>query len=119
MSNNKERLEAEISRDIKEIVQYEIKNESIGFLTITDCVVSPDHSYVKVYVSFFNNGTKNIEKLNRTKGFVRSALAKRLKTRRVPEIEFVLDDSFFKQKSLEEALKKDEEEIEEIKKESK
>lgn len=115
-SNSKERLAAEISKDIKEIVQFEIKNESIGFMTITDVVVSSDHSYAKVFVSFFSNPEKNIDKLNRTKGFVRSALSKRLKTRRVPEIEFVLDDSFLKFQKLDSALKKDEEDIEKFKK---
>lgn len=116
MSNNKERLAAEISKDIKEIVQFDMKNESIGFLTITDVVVSSDHSYAKVFVSFFNNPEKNLLKLNKAKGFVRTKLSKKLKTRRVPEIEFVLDDSFFKNEALENALKKDEEGIKSIKK---
>ncbi len=115
-SNSKERLAAEISKDIKEIVQFDMQNESIGFLTITEVVVSSDHSYAKVYVSFFNNPEKNLAKLNHSKGFVRSKLAKRLKTRRVPEIEFVLDDSFFKFQKLDEALSKEEEDLEKIKK---
>ncbi len=116
MSNNKERLAAEISKDLKEIVQFEIKNENIGFLTITDVVVSSDHSYAKVFVSFFNNQEKNLEKLNRTKGFVRSALSKRLKTRRVPEIEFVLDNSFLNGLKVEQALEKEAEELKKNKK---
>ena len=117
MSNNtNERIISDIQKNIREIVQYEIKNETIGFLTITDIVVSSDRSYVKVYVSFFNNGEKNILKLNKLKGFVRSSLSKKLKTRRVPEISFVLDDSFFKSQKIEEAIKKDEEELEAIKK---
>ncbi len=116
MSNNNERLIADISKAIREIVQYEIKNETIGFLTITDVKVSSDRSYAKVYVSFFNNGEKNIEKLNKLKGYVRSSLAKKIHTRRVPEITFVLDDSFFKATKVEEAILKDEEDIENMKK---
>lgn len=115
MSNNNERIIADISRYIREIVQYEIKNESIDFLTITDVEVSSDRSYAKVYVSFLQNGEKNIAKLNKVKGFVRSSLAKKLKTRRVPEVSFVLDDSFFKAQKIEEAIKKDAEEINEYK----
>lgn len=114
--NSKERLAAEISKDLKEIVQFELGNESIGFMTITNVVVSSDHSYAKVFVSFFNNPEKNLQKLNNAKGYVRSKLAKKLKTRRVPEISFVLDDSFFKQESLENALKKEGEELESLKK---
>lgn len=116
MSNNNERIIADISKAIREIVQYEIKNETIGFLTITDVKVSSDRSYAKVYVSFFNNGEKNIEKLNKLKGYVRSSLSKKIHTRRVPEISFVLDDSFFKAEKVEQAILKDEEDIENMKK---
>ncbi len=116
MSNNNERIIADISKAIREIVQYEIKNETIGFLTITDVKVSNDRSYAKVYVSFFNNGEKNIEKLNKLKGYVRSSLSKKIHTRRVPEISFVLDDSFFKAEKVEQAILKDEEDIENMKK---
>ncbi len=116
MSNNLERLQAEIAKDVREIVQFGIKDETIGFLTITDVVVSSDHSYCKIFVSFFNNPEKNLEKLNRKKGFVRSALAKRIKTRRVPEIEFVVDKSFLNFKKVDDALKKEEEEISSFKK---
>lgn len=119
MSNNNERIIADISRFIREIVQYEIKNETIDFLTITDVEVSSDRSYAKVYVSFFTNPNKNLEKLNKVKGYVRSSLAKKLKTRRVPEISFVLDDSFSRAQKVEEALKKDAEEIKEYKSKSK
>ena len=117
MSNNLERLQAEIAKDVREIVQYDIKDETIGFLTITDVIVSSDHSYCEIFVSFFNNPTKNLEKLNHKKGFVRSALAKRIKTRRVPEIEFVVDNSFLNFKKVDDALKKEEEEISSFKKE--
>lgn len=116
MNNNNERIIADISKAIREIVQYEIKNETIGFLTITDVKVSSDRSYAKVYVSFFNNGEKNIEKLNKLKGYVRSSLSKKIHTRRVPEISFVLDDSFFKAEKVEQAILKDEEDIENMKK---
>lgn len=115
MSNNNERIIADISKSIREIVQYEIKNETIGFLTITDIRVSSDRSYAKVYVSFLNNGEKNIEKLNDLRGYVRSSLSKKIHTRRVPEITFVLDDSFFKGQKIEEIIEKEKEEIDKFK----
>ena len=95
---------------------YEIKNENIGFMTVTDVFVSSDHSYCKIYVSFLNNAKNSIETLNRAKGFVRSSLAKKVNMRRVPEITFVLDDSYEKQKHLEELISKESSEIEKFKK---
>lgn len=109
--NNNERLIALISKNVREIVQFEIKDETIGFLTITNVIVSSDHSYCKIFVSFFNNEDKNIEKINRKAGFVRSALSKRMNIRRVPEIEFVIDNSFSNFSKVENVLKVEEEEI--------
>lgn len=105
-----------IARAVRDIVSYEIKNENVGFMTITDVEVSSDHSYCKIYVSFLNNAKNSIETLNRARGFVRSSLAKKLNFRRVPEIMFVLDDSYEKQARLESLLNKDKEEIETLNK---
>ena len=118
MANNVERIKATIAKNIREIVQYELNVEKIDFMTITDIEVSSDHSYAKVFVSFFTNPEKNLEKLNKVKGFVRSALAKRIKLRRVPEILFVLDDSYFKEKRLNDLLNKESDELSKMKSEN-
>lgn len=109
-----EKIKSLIARNVKDIVTQEIQNEHIGFMTITDVEVSSDHSYCKIFVSFLNNAKHSLEALNRAKGYVRSALAKRVHFRRVPEITFVLDDSFEKQARFEELLAKDKKEIESI-----
>lgn len=111
MANKAGRLKAIISKNIKDICEFELTNEKIGFFTITDVIVSDDHSYAKVYVSFLSNGQEGVERLNRAKGYVRSSLAKKIDTRRVPEITFVLDDSYEKQKHLEQIIKDAEEDL--------
>lgn len=111
MANQVEKIKANISKNIREIMQYELEVQNLDFFTVTDIEVSSDHSYAKVYVSFFTNPQKNIDKLNKVKGFVRSALSKRIKLRRTPEISFVLDDSFAKAKHLEDLLKKEEKDL--------
>jgi len=104
MANKNERLKAVISKNIKDICLLELKNEKIGFFTITDIEVSSDHSYAKVFVSFFDDKQNNLERLNRARRYVRSSLAQKIDTRRVPEITFVLDDSYEKQKHFEDVL---------------
>lgn len=116
MANNVEKIKANISKNIREIMQYELNIPNLDFFTITEVEVSSDHSYAKIYVSFLKDPTKNIEKLNKVKGFVRKALASRIKLRRTPEINFVLDDSFLKMEKLDNLLNKDKNEIEEMKK---
>ncbi|MBR1581548.1 MAG: 30S ribosome-binding factor RbfA [Bacilli bacterium] len=116
MANNVERIKANIAKNIREIVQFDLNSEKIDFLTITDIDVSSDHSYAKVYVSFLTNPQKNLENLNKVKGFVRTQLAKRLKLRRVPQISFELDKSFEENERLEKLLKKESEELQNMKK---
>lgn len=111
-----EKTKSLIARAVRDIVSYEIKNENVGFMTITDVEVSSDHSYCKIYVSFLNDAKNSIETLNRARGFVRSSLAKKLNFRRVPEIMFVLDDSYEKQARLESLLNKEKEEIDTLNK---
>ena len=50
------RLEAIIRRDISEIIQYDVKDPNVGFLTVTDVKVSNDHSYATIYVTFIGKG---------------------------------------------------------------
>ena len=49
---------------------------------------------------------KFLKVLNKAKGFIRSELASKLDTRRVPEIRFVLDEGYKKEERIAELLKK-------------
>ena len=111
-----QKVQSLIARSVTEIVSNNIKNEKVGFMTVTRVEVSSDHSYCKIFVSFLNNAKNSMEILNRAKGFVRSELAHQLSLRRVPEIAFELDDTFYKQERLEKLLNKEAEDIEKIKK---
>ena len=74
---------------------------------VTDVDVSNDHSYATVYVTFLGKKERNekgIKTLNKAKGYIRSELSKRLKTRRVPEINFKLDESYEKARKLDAIL---------------
>ena len=81
----------------------------LGFVTIPEVKVSKDFSYAKVYVSFMfeNEIEEGMAVLEKSKGFIRSGLAKRLDTRRCPEIVFVLDESFKREARITELLNKD------------
>lgn len=83
-----------IQRELSDIIQNEVKNSQIGFCTVTGVDVTNDLSIAKVYVSFLNtNKKRSLEALERSKGFIRSLLAKRLTVRKCPELQFVLDTS--------------------------
>lgn len=95
-SIKQKRLGAIIRRDISEIIQYDLKDPNVGFITVTDVKVSNDHSYATVYVTFMGRGyqkKEGMEALERAKGFIRSQLAQQLDIRRCPELIFKIDET--------------------------
>lgn len=97
MSNRSRRIAEEIKREMTDIVRNEIDDPRIdALISITDVEVTTDMSYATVYVSKIGTPEERdelINVLNKARGFVRTLLSKRLKTRTVPEITFKLDDS--------------------------
>lgn len=90
----KEKMNNIIQRELSYILQTEVKDPHIGFCTITGVNVTADFSIAKIYVSFLNkNQKKSMEALERSKGYIRSLLAKKLTIRKCPELQFVLDTS--------------------------
>ncbi|MDY4849132.1 MAG: 30S ribosome-binding factor RbfA [Bacilli bacterium] len=108
MANKEERIQTLIRKNIAEIIQFELKNPHLGFVSVNDVWVSKDISYAKVYVSFINENEAQtgLDVLNHSRGFVRSSLAKKMDTRRIPEISFVLDEGYKRVERIEELLKK-------------
>ena len=93
---NNEKINELVHRYVSEIVQFELKDPKVGFVTITDAEVTSDLSYAKIYVSFLGKQERaqaGLRALERSKGYIRSLLGKKLSTRKVPELIFVLDDS--------------------------
>lgn len=93
----------EVVREVAaEAVLFELKDPRIKGVTVTRAEVSADLQHAKVFVSVM--GTEAVQKLTMhglkaSAGFVQSKLAKRLTTRFVPHVTFVLDEGI--KKSLE------------------
>lgn len=117
MADRNGRIKAVIARNISDILMFELKNSHIGMPSVNEVVVANDYSVAKVYVSFLGAKypTQNLEELNRCKGFVRSSLAKKMDLRKVPNLVFILDDIFLKEEKINEALKREEEQIQKAK----
>lgn len=107
MANKQERIASIIRKNLAEIIQIELKNPHLGFVSIPEVRVSKDFSYAKVYVSFFRDEDikEGMETLEHSKGFIRSSLAKKMDTRRCPELSFVLDEGYKREERIAELLK--------------
>lgn len=101
-----EKLDSILLKEISSIIQFDLNNPDVGFCTVSEVRLSNDLSKAKVYVSFFGNNY-GIAALKRSKGFIKSTLAKRLRIRKIPDIEFVVDDTLDKVSRIEEIINND------------
>lgn len=109
MSIRNQRLQSIFLKEITDIVQNNVKDPKLGFVTISDVTVSNDLSHAKVYVSFLGKDERNeagLKVLNKAKGYIRSELAKRVKVYKVPELSFVIDDSLKRAQRIDEIIEK-------------
>jgi ribosome-binding factor A len=91
-----EKLREFIREEVSEILQRGAKDPRIGFVSVTDVELSSDLRHAKVYVSVLGSEqerARTMEALQHAVRFVRSELAKRLRTYHTPEIQFRLDTS--------------------------
>ena len=104
--HNKKRLEKQLLFLLSEIISEDIENPDLQEVTsIVEIELNNDSSIAKVYVDFYRNPERLLEELNKASSFIRSALAPKLSMRKVPELNFVLDNKLDKINEIEELLK--------------
>ncbi len=96
MSVKTERIANLLVREISDILQNEVYDEDIKFVTITYCKVDTDLSLAQVYCTVLDQNKKDkcLHDLNGAKGFIKTELAKRkLEIRKIPDLRFIYDES--------------------------
>lgn len=97
MAIRQERIAQLILKEVSEMVQFQIKDSEIGFVTLSDVRLSNDYSYCKLFVSFMDKSIPEAIQLNALNGYakqIRGVLGKKLMIRKIPQIEFAIDPSF-------------------------
>jgi ribosome-binding factor A len=94
----KKRLESQITEMISIMIMHEeIKNPGLSkFVSISGVSVSPDASHARVMMTSFEDEQsllRSVKALNSASGFIQSRIARVLKTRNTPKLEFVADTS--------------------------
>ena len=90
------RIADQIQRELAELISNGLKDPRVGLVTITGVEVSADYHHARVFVTtLMGEGAieSALEGLDWASGFLRSRLAGSLRTRTVPELHFVYDDS--------------------------
>lgn len=98
-----DRIASNFVKEISYILATEIRDDDIKFVTVTDCKVTNDLSFAKVYVTVLEENKKDstLKALNDAKKFIRRVLADRVEVRHIPELEFVYDESIEYGKKIE------------------
>ncbi|MGQ3888362.1 30S ribosome-binding factor RbfA [Legionella sp. CNM-1927-20] len=98
MSNNfkrTDRIAEMIQRKLSQIIQQEIKDPRMpAFVTISAVKVSADLGHAKVYFTVLNSDIEQTAQiLNTAASYLRTALARTINLRTVPQLHFVYDES--------------------------
>ncbi|HEY5610916.1 MAG TPA: 30S ribosome-binding factor RbfA [Thermoanaerobaculia bacterium] len=96
----------QVRAEIARILQREISDPDLGFVTITDVEIAPDFRVAHVFVSPLGDKKKAMAALERAKGKIRHLVARGVNLRYTPELEFRLDTTAEKAIKIEKVLKK-------------
>ena len=101
-----ERVASDMQRELGNILLLEAKDEDFKHVTITDCDVTNDLSFAKIYFTTTDDREKVEKDLNNAAGFFRSLLAERLQIRHNLELRFIFDESIEYGKKIEKIIEK-------------
>ena len=101
-----ERVASDMQRELGNILLLEAKDEDFKHVTITDCDVTNNLSFVKRYFTNKKKKKKVEKDLNNAAGFFRSLLAERLLIRHTPELRFIFDESIEYGQKIEKIIEK-------------
>lgn len=84
-----------LREEIAEIIMRRLKDPRLGFVTVTGVDITEDLKIARVFVSVLKTEDREstLEILNSAKNFVRSEVAKRIRMKVIPTIEFRIDES--------------------------
>jgi ribosome-binding factor A len=103
-----ERVADLIRKELALLLEREVKDPRVGFVTVTRVEMTPDLRSARVAVTILGDGAQEKESLKglaAAQGFLRYELAHRLGLRHAPLIEFNLDRTLESEQRIEELLR--------------
>lgn len=84
-----------LRQEIADIIMRRVKDPRLGFVTITGVDITDDLKIARVFVSCLKEEEMDItlEIMNSARSFIRSEIAKRVRMKVLPSLEFCVDRS--------------------------
>ncbi len=98
-----------VKREIAQIIEHELKDPGIGFVTLTGVKMSGDLRQARVFYSVLgdqDSKERSAAALGRARGFVQREIGRRLRLRYTPEISFCFDASVERGAHIEELIQR-------------
>lgn len=105
--NRSSRVGDQIRAELADLLTREVHDPGIGFLTITRVAVSSDLQHARVHYTTLGDEKARRESqraLQRAAPFLRRQMGRRLRLKRVPELEFFFDQSIEQHDRIERIL---------------
>ncbi len=96
MSVRQEKVQEQLVQEISEMIQRDLGDPRLGFVTVTGSEISKDLRHAKVFVSIMGDAEaqkQSLKALNGASGLLRGEFARRAHMRVAPELVFQFDDS--------------------------
>jgi ribosome-binding factor A len=97
VTRRQERVSERIHHEISDLLQNEIRDPRLAYVTVTGVEISPDLQLATVFVSALGDQEAEasaLTGLEHASGYIRRELAQRLQMRVTPAVRFVLDESW-------------------------
>ena len=104
MSISVNRIESTFKKELSYILEN-AKNDHLKAMTITDIDLTSQKEYARVYFMTHKNVEKTLKEVKRSMAYINKVLSSKLSLKRLPRIEFILDNSYEYGKEIEEKLK--------------
>lgn len=105
----RERISSSLRSEIAEIIQRDLRDPRLGFISVTRVEPTEDLKEAVVHVSILGSETEqrtSLRGLRAAAGFMQGLIADRMRLRNTPVLRFELDESIRKHMELEELLKR-------------
>jgi ribosome-binding factor A len=122
VSHKRERIQSDIYRGVSELISRDVNDERVRKASpiLQEVALNRDGSLAKIYISFLReelseNDKKEVMRiLQKSAGYFRSCLAKIIKARSVPRLDFYYDSWKEEMNLVDEVLRKESEELKAI-----
>jgi ribosome-binding factor A len=98
------RVDEAVREVLGDAVTQDLKDPRVGFVTVTEVRTSADLRHARVFVSVFGTDDEKaatLEGLASAHGILQARIARELRMKRTPALEFALDDTAEKAARLE------------------